>query len=37
MHARDFDAMRTEFPRIAERIHDAVHARSPHHVDLDEN
>jgi hypothetical protein len=29
--------MRREFPGIAERIHDAVHARSPRHVDLDEN
>ena len=37
MHARDFDAMRRGFPGIAERIHDAVHARSPRHVDLDEN
>src|SRR5262245_19252366 len=33
MHARDFDAMRTEFPTIASRIHDAVHARSPRHDD----
>jgi CRP-like cAMP-binding protein len=31
MHARDFDAMRAEFPEIAERIHEAVHARSPRH------
>jgi CRP-like cAMP-binding protein len=31
MHARDFDAMRGEFPTIALRIHDAVHARSPRH------
>jgi CRP-like cAMP-binding protein len=31
MHARDFDAMRAEFPEIAKRIHEAVHARSPRH------
>ena len=31
MHARDFDAMRGEFPTIASRIHEAVHARSPRH------
>ena len=35
MHARDFDAMRAEFPEIAERIHEAVHARSPRHQDDD--
>jgi CRP-like cAMP-binding protein len=35
MHARDFEAMRTEFPQIAARIHDAVHARSPRHDDED--
>jgi len=33
MHERDFGAMRVEFPRIAERIHEAVHARSPRHDD----
>jgi len=33
MHARDFDAMRAEFPEVAGRIHDAVHARSPRHQD----
>jgi CRP-like cAMP-binding protein len=33
MHARDFDAMRLEFPGLAQRIHDAVHARSPRHDD----
>ena len=35
MHGRDFDAMRSGFPQIAQRIHDAVHARSPRH-DRDE-
>jgi CRP-like cAMP-binding protein len=33
MHARDFEAMRAEFPQIARRIHEAVHARSPRHTD----
>jgi CRP-like cAMP-binding protein len=33
MHERDFDAMRIEFPQIAARIHEAVHARSPRHDD----
>jgi CRP-like cAMP-binding protein len=31
MHGRDFDAMRTEFPQICDRIHTAVHERSPRH------
>ena len=35
MHARDFEAMRIEFPQIAGRIHEAVHARSPRHTDAD--
>jgi len=35
MHARDFDSMRTEYPTVAARIHDAVHARSPRHDDGD--
>ena len=35
MHGRDFDAMRTEYPSVAARIHDAVHARSPRHHDAD--
>jgi CRP-like cAMP-binding protein len=36
MHARDFEAMRMEFPTIAGRIHEAVHARSPRHTDTDQ-
>jgi CRP-like cAMP-binding protein len=33
MHARDFDAMRNEYPTVAVQIHDAVHARSPRHAE----
>jgi CRP/FNR family transcriptional regulator, cyclic AMP receptor protein len=36
MHARDFDAMRIEYPTVAAEIHDAVHARSPRHTDADQ-
>jgi CRP-like cAMP-binding protein len=36
MHARDFDAMRTDLPKIAARIHEAVHERSSRHTDVDE-
>jgi len=31
MHQRDFDAMQRELPHVAEKIHEAVHARSPRH------
>jgi len=33
MHQRDFDAMQRELPHVAEKIHEAVHARSPRHPD----
>jgi CRP/FNR family transcriptional regulator, cyclic AMP receptor protein len=33
MHERDFDAMRRESPHVADRIHEAVHERSPRHTD----
>ena len=32
MHARDFDLMQHELPHVAERIHEALHARSPRHA-----
>jgi voltage-gated potassium channel len=33
MHQRDFDSMQRELPHVAEKIHEAVHARSPRHHD----
>jgi CRP-like cAMP-binding protein len=33
MHAREFEAMRSALPHVAQRIHEAVHARSPRHQD----
>ena len=32
MHQRDFDLMRHEMPHVAEKIHEAVRARSPDHA-----
>ncbi|HET9311886.1 MAG TPA: cyclic nucleotide-binding domain-containing protein [Actinomycetota bacterium] len=31
MHQRDFDMMQRELPHVAEKIHAAVHERSPRH------
>jgi CRP-like cAMP-binding protein len=33
MHQRDFDMMQRELPHVAEKIHAAVHERSPHHTE----
>jgi CRP-like cAMP-binding protein len=33
MHQRDFDMMQRELPHVAEKIHEAVHERSPRHAD----
>jgi CRP-like cAMP-binding protein len=33
MHQRDFDMMQRELPHVAEKIHEAVHERSPRHVE----
>ena len=32
MHQRDFDLMQRELPHVAEKIHAAVHERSPRHT-----
>jgi CRP-like cAMP-binding protein len=33
MHQRDFDLMQRDIPHVAQKIHEAVHARSPRHTD----
>ena len=33
MHQRDFDMMQRELPHVAEKIHAAVHERSPRHAE----
>jgi hypothetical protein len=33
MHQRDFDLMRRDLPHVAEKIHAAVHERSPRYAE----